>query len=188
MAPKPATTLAMAGLLALALFSPGSSSAIEVKKSLFSNAGPSGPSAPGPAKENPIPAAQRQQLSDTVASESDSYLNDESEKKSSGKPYVDLEHAKFLYLPTMKEGKWTVLAKLQAPEYTPPKSGEGKGKATGKQRVLIFNYKLEGSKWTEVEPPKWQDVDVNGNPVVAAAPGAAGAPAAAAAAAPAKKK
>lgn len=181
MASKPSTTLAMAGLLALALLTPGRAGAIEVKKSLFNNAGPSGPSAPGPAKENPIPAAQRQQLSETVASESDSYLSEESEKKSSGKPYVDLEHAKFLYLPTMKEGKWTVSAKLQAAEYTPSKSGEGKGKATGKQKVLVFNYRLEGSKWTEVEPPKWQDVDASGNPV-AAAPGAA------AAAAPAKKK
>jgi hypothetical protein len=171
----------MAGLLALALLTPGRAGAIEVKKSLFNNAGPSGPSAPGPAKENPIPAAQRQQLSETVASESDSYLSEESEKKSSGKPYVDLEHAKFLYLPTMKEGKWTVSAKLQAAEYTPAKSGEGKGKATGKQKVLVFNYRLEGSKWTEVEPPKWQDVDASGNPV-AAAPGAAEA------AAPAKKK
>jgi hypothetical protein len=184
MAPKPTATLAMAGLLALALFTPGSASAIEVKKSLFNNAGPGGPSAPGPAKENPIPAAQRQQLSDTVATESDSYLNEESEKKSSGKPYVDLEHAKFLYLPTMKEGKWTVLAKLQAVEYAPAKSVEGKGKATGKRKVLVFNYRLDASKWTEVEPPKWEEVDANGNPVAAGAPAAP----AAAAAAPAKKK
>ena len=87
------------------------------------------------------------------------YLSDESEKKSSGKPYVDLEHAKFKYLPTMKGGHWTVIAKLQAAEYTPSKSGVGKGKPTGKQKSLVFNYRLDGSKWTEVEPPKWEDVD-----------------------------
>ena len=91
-------------------------------------------------------------------------MSDESEKKSSGKPYVDLEHAKFLYLPTMKEGHWTVLAKLQAAEYTPSKSGEGKGRPTGKQKILVFNYRLDGGKWTEVEQPKWEDVDVTRAP------------------------
>ena len=160
MAPKAWTTLAVAGLIvAGAIFVPHAARAIEVKKDLYNNSGPAGPSASGPAKENPIPKAAAQQLSDTIASESDSYLSDESEKKSSGKPYVDLEHAAFKYLPTMKGGKWTVTAKLQAPEYTPSKSGEGKGKPTGKQKSLVFNYRLDGSKWTEVEPPKWEDVD-----------------------------
>src|SRR6266481_2882745 len=158
MAPKACTTLVVAGLIVAALLAPIRAGAIEVKKDLYNNSGSTGPSASGPAKENPIPKAAAQQLSDTIASESDSYLSEESEKKSSGKPYVDLEHAKFLYLPTMKSGRWTVTAKLQAAEYTPSKSGEGKGKPTGKQRVLIFNYRLDGSKWTEVEPPKWEDV------------------------------
>ncbi|SRR6266851_2624507 len=163
MVAKPSTTLVVAAVIVAALLAPNGARAIEVKKSLYSNTGPSGnsngPTAPGPAKENPIPTAQRQQLSDTIASESDSFLNEESEKKSSGKgTYVDLEHAKFMYLPTMKSGKWTVIAKLQAAEYTPAKSGEGKGKPTGKQRVLIFSYRLDGSKWAEVEQPKWEDV------------------------------
>ena len=105
--------------------------------------------------------AQQQALNDTVANESESYLDDESEKKASGKTYVDIEHARPMYLPTMKEGKWTVLAKLQAAEYAPSKTGEGKGRPTGKQKVLVFNYRLDGSKWTEVEPPKWEDVDAN---------------------------
>jgi len=161
MAAKACTTLAVAGLIVAGMLAPIRAGAIEVKKDLYNNSGPAGPSAPGPAKENPIPPAQRQALSDTIASESDSYLSDESEKKSSGKVYVDLEHAKFLYLPTMKQGHWTVLAKLQAAEYKPSKSGEGKGKPTGNQKVLIFNYRLDGSKWTEVEPPKWEDVDAN---------------------------
>ena len=160
MATKACSTLAVAGLIvAVAIGAPNGARAIEVKKSLYNNSGSAGPSAPGPAKENPIPAAMRQQLSDTIASESDSYVSEESEKKSSGKPYVDLEHAKFMYLPTMKGGKWTVLAKLQGAEYTPSKSGEGKGKPTGKQKTLVFNYRLDGSKWTEVEQPKWEEVD-----------------------------
>jgi hypothetical protein len=175
MVAKPGTTLVVVAVIAAALLAPKGARAFEVKKSLYSNTGPSGnsgnngPTAPGPAKENPIPTAQRQQLSDTIASESDSFLSEESEKKSSGKgTYVDLEHAKFMYLPTMKAGKWTVIAKLQAAEYTPSKSGEGKGKPTGKQRVLIFNYRLDGSKWAEVEPPKWEDVADANAPATAA--------------------
>jgi len=162
MAAKPCTTLVVAGLIVAAILAPNRARAIEVKKDLYKNSGPAGPTAPGPAKENPIPPAQRQALSDTIASESDSYLSDESEKKASGKVYVDLEHAKFLYVPTMKEGHWTVLAKLQAAEYTPSKSGEGKGRPTGKQKILAFNYRLDGSKWTEIEPPKWQDAEASG--------------------------
>ena len=167
MAAKPCTTLVVAGLIVAAILAPNSARAIEVKKDLYKNGGPAGSSAAGSSaagspKGNPIPKAQQQALSDTIANESDSYLGDESEKKASGKVYVDLEHAKFLYLPTMKEGKWTVLAKLQATEYTPSKTGEGKGRPTGKQKVLVFNYRLDGSKWTEVEPPKWQDVETKG--------------------------
>jgi len=168
MEPKGWTTLAVAGLIVAAVLAPRCARAIEVKKDLYNNSGPQGPSASGPAKENPIPKAAAQELSDTIASESDSYLSDESEKKSSGQVYVDLEHAKFLYLPTMKAGHWMVLAKLQAAEYTPSKSGAGKGKPTGKQKILVFNYRLDGSKWTEVEQPKWQDVDANGEAVTAA--------------------
>src|SRR3984885_5488727 len=162
MAAKACTTLAVAGLIVAGLLAPRRAGAIEVKKDLSNNSGPAGPSASGPAKENPIPKAAAQQLSDTIASESDSYVGDESEKKSSGKTYVDLEHAKFLYLPQMKGGHWNVTAKLQAAEYTPSKSGEGKGKPTGKQKILVFNYRLDGSKWTEVEQPKWEDVDATG--------------------------
>jgi len=166
MAAKARTTLAVAGLIvAGAMIAPKYARAIEVKKDLYTNSGSAGPSAPGPAKENPIPKALAQELSDTIASESDSFVSDESEKKSSGKTYVDLEHAKFLYVPTMKAGHWNVVAKLQAAEYTPNKSGEGRGHATGKQKILLFNYRLDGSKWAEVEPPKWEDVDVNGEAV-----------------------
>src|ERR1700735_5893072 len=139
MAPKAWTTLAAAGMIVAAVLAPRTARAIEVKKDLYNNSGPAGPSASGPAKENPIPKAAAQQLSDTIASESDSFVGDESEKKSSGKTYVDLEHAKFLYLPQMKGGEWNVNAKLQAAEYTPSKRGEGKGKPTGKEEELVFN-------------------------------------------------
>ena len=167
MAAKPCTTLVVAGLIVAAILAPNSARAIEVKKDIFKNGGPAGPNAAGPSaagasRSNPIPKAQQQALSDTIASESDTYLSDESEKKASGKAYVDLEHAKFLYLPTMKEGHWTVLAKLQASEYTPSKTGEGKGRPTGKQKILVFNYRLDGGKWTEIEAPKWQDVETKG--------------------------
>ncbi len=112
---------------------------------------------------NPIPPAMRQQLGETVASESDSFLAEESEKKSTAKPYVDLEHAKFIYLPKMKDGKWNVIARLEASEYVASKSdATSKGKPTGKRKVLIFNYRLDGSKWTEVEQPKWEDVPAAG--------------------------
>ncbi|MGB8412582.1 MAG: hypothetical protein WCE23_07125 [Candidatus Binatus sp.] len=165
MAAKPCTALVVAGLIVAAILAPNSARAIEVKKDLYKNGAP-GPSAGGPnaapAKANPIPKAQQAALNDTVANESESYLDDESEKKASGKTYVDIEHARPMYLPTMKEGHWTVLAKLQAAEYTPSKTGEGKGRATGKQKVLVFNYRLDGSKWTEVEPPKWEDVETKG--------------------------
>ncbi len=162
MAAKPCTTLVVAGLIVAAILAHNIALAIEVKNDLYINSGPAGPSAAGPAKANPIPKAQQQALNDTVASESESYLDDESEKKASGKTYVDIEHARPMYLPTLKEGHWTVLAKLQAAEYTPSKTGEGKGRATGKQKILVFTYRLDGSKWTEVETPKWQDVETKG--------------------------
>jgi hypothetical protein len=164
MATKACSTLAVAGLIvAMAVGAPNRARAIEVKNDLHNQSGPA--QGPAPAqnasapRENPIPKAAAQQLSDTIASESDSYLSDESEKKSSGKTYVDLEHAKFMYLPTQKGGHWTVVAKLQGAEYTGPKNGVGKGKPTGKQKTLVFNYRLDGSKWTEVEQPKWEDAD-----------------------------
>jgi hypothetical protein len=174
MVAKPGTTLVVVAVMVAALLTPKGARAFEVKKSLYNNPGPSGgnsnngPTAPGPARENPIPKVQQQALFDTISSESDTFLGDESEKKSSGKgTYVDIEHSKLNYLPTMKGGKWTVIAKLPGTEYTASKGG-GKGKPTGKQRVLVFNYRLDGSKWTEVEPPKWEDVADASAPATAA--------------------
>ncbi len=147
------------GLVFGALIVSPSARAIEVKKELVSpggGGGGGGGASAGPQRANPIPAAMRQQLADTLANESDNYLNEESEKKSSGQNYVDLE-PKFTYLPSQKGGKWVVQATLEGNEYKPPKNGEGKGRKTGGRKQLIFNYRLDGNKWTEVEPPKWQD-------------------------------
>jgi hypothetical protein len=150
------------GLIFGALIVSPSARAIEVKKELVSpgsgggGGGGGGAASAGPQRANPIPAAMRQQLADTLANESDNYLNQESEKKSSGQNYVDLE-PKFTYLPSQKGGKWIVQATLEGNEYKPPKNGEGKGRKTGARKQLIFNYRLDGNKWTEVDPPKWQD-------------------------------
>jgi hypothetical protein len=161
MSAKPSSTqlFSAAAVVIALLLLPMSARAIEVKKMLPTEGGGvgGGGGASAPAS-NPIPKAMQQQLSDIVSQESDSFLDQESEKKSSGKPYVDLEHAKFMYIPVMKEGKWNVQAKLEASEYNPSKSDPAKSKPTGKRKVLIFNYRLDGSKWTEVEQPKWEDV------------------------------
>ncbi len=158
---RPSSTQLFFAVLALAgfLLAPLGAHAIEVKKMLPTEGGGGGGGQVAAPASNPIPKAMQQQLSEIVSQESDSFLDQESEKKSGGKSYVDLEHAKFTYLPAMKEGKWNVQAKLEAAEYTPNKSDPtAKGKATGKRKVLIFNYRLDGSKWTEIEQPKWEDV------------------------------
>jgi hypothetical protein len=161
MTAKPASTQLMLAALVLGiLLLPARAGAIEVRKMLppaGGGGGGGGEPVAAPAS-NPISKALQQQLGETVAQESDSFLDQESEKKSEGKTYVDLEHAKFVYLPSKKDGKWNVLAKLEAAEFAPAKGGEGKGKATGKRKVLVFNYRLDGNKWTEVEEPKWEDV------------------------------
>ncbi len=163
MAAKPNTAqLVIVALALVALFLPGRAGAIEVKKHLTmppEGGGSAAQQGGGAQQANPIPQAMRQQLGETVASESDSFLAEESEKKSSGKPYIDLEHAKFIYVPSQKEGKWNVQAKLESPEYVAPKDSAAKGKATGKRKALIFNYRLDGNKWTELEQPKWEDVE-----------------------------
>jgi hypothetical protein len=163
MARPSSTQLFSATVVMIALLlAPMGAHAIEVKKMLPPEGGGGGGGGGGAAAapaSNPIPKAMQQQLSDIVSQESDSFLDQESEKKSSGKPYVDLEHAKFTYLPAMKEGKWNVQAKLEAAEYNPSKSDPtARGKPTGKRKVLIFDYRLDGSKWTELEQPKWEDV------------------------------
>jgi hypothetical protein len=133
-----------------ALFIPSRARAIEVKKLM-----PGGESAPagggggGPSRSapNPMSKAQQQALSDAVSNDSEQYVDQESEKKSSGEPYVDLEHAKPHIFPS--GGKVTV--KLEATAY---KAG---GKKAGQQKSLIFKYKQDGNKYVLEGDPTWED-------------------------------
>ena len=113
---------------------------------------PGGPAQEGPGPRNPFTKGQQAALQDSLASDSEPFLGQESEKKSSGQVYVDLEHAKFSYMP----GAGSVTAKLTAPEYKATKTG-GKGTATGNQKSLVFKYKMSGNKLTPDGEPKWED-------------------------------
>jgi hypothetical protein len=151
----------LAGMMLAAVVIPGAANAIEVKKKLgtVGGGGRGGAAPTGPAPKNPLTPALQRQLSEIIASESDTYLSHESEKKAEGKEYVDLEGAKFSYMPRMKDGKVQVQAKLEAAEYK-GKQGDpdAKGSATGKRKVLVFNYRLDGDHWSQVEDPKWEEI------------------------------
>ena len=149
----------MAGLFLGALLVPIKAGAIEVKKHMDSGGGGGGgapapipASGGGPSPANPLTKGQQAALQDALASDSESFLGQESEKKSSGEVYVDLEHAKFSYMPT----GGAVTAKLTAPEYQGSKKG-GKGTPTGNQKALVFKYKMSGNKLTPEGEPKWED-------------------------------
>jgi hypothetical protein len=147
-------------LLLTAFLVPASVNAIEVKKKLNmgggGQSGGGGPVQSGPSPKNPLSQAQQKALFDAVANDSDQFLAQESEKKSSGQPYVDLEKAAFSYMP---KGGDAIEAKLTGSEYKPKKSDPTKGTPTGKKKTLVFDYKFEGTKFTNSEPPKWEDVD-----------------------------
>lgn len=141
-----------AALFVGALFIPSRAGAIEVKKHLpggESSGGGSGSSGgAGPSAPNPMSKAQQQALSDAVSNDSEQYVDQESEKKSSGEPYVDLEHAKPHIFPV----GGTVTVKLQADSY------KAKAKKSGEQKSLVFKYKAEGNKYVLDGDPKWEDV------------------------------
>jgi hypothetical protein len=96
--------------------------------------------------------AQQQALQDAVATDSEQYLDQESEKKSSGDAYVDLEHAK----PHIFPSGTSVTVKLQADSY------KAKGKKSGDQKALVFKYKADGNKYVLDGDPKWEDVAAKG--------------------------
>jgi hypothetical protein len=132
--------------------------AIEVKKHMMGgDSGPApvqqGPVQEGPAPRNSMTKGQQSALQDALANDSEPFVGQESEKKSSGEPYIDLEHAKFSYMP----GSGSVTAKLIAPEYKRSKNGSGKGTATGNQKALVFKYKMNGNTLTPEGEPKWED-------------------------------
>ncbi len=160
-----ALKLAIAGIALCAVLAPVRAGAIEVKKELNTGGGGGEAAAPvarGPSMHNPLTSAQQKALQDAVASDSDPFLDQESDKKTSGQPYIDLEHATFSYIPTNKGGGLTVIAKLTGTEYKLAKNGAGKGRATGNKKALVFNYKVEGTKFTASEPAKWEDVAAAG--------------------------
>jgi hypothetical protein len=154
----------MAAAIAIAVMGIAmSANAIEVKKKLM-GAGPGpgdssgGPAASsGPAPANPLSNAQKQALQDAVASDSEASVGEESEKKSSGQNYVDLDHAKFSYMPTAS----TVTAKLTAPECKGKKGGASSCSKTGTEKTLVFKYKIEGSKLAQADPPKWEEASAD---------------------------
>jgi hypothetical protein len=126
--------------------------AIEVKKMI--GGGDSAPSGGGgggggaPAAKNPMSKAQQQALQDAVANDSDPFVGQESEKKSSGEAYVDLEHAKPHIFPSASG----VTVKLEADSY------KAKGKKTGQQKALVMKYKQKGSTYVADGEPTWEDV------------------------------
>jgi hypothetical protein len=147
----------IAALLALAtITAPRSAGAIEVKKKLYSGGGGGGAS--GPAPKNPLTPALQQKLIDVVSDESYKFVSAESEKKSDGEVYIDLEAAKMKYLPSVAGDKTNVTCKLEAAEYRAKKGTISKGSATGKRKVLVFKYQLDGQKWVEQGEPAWEDV------------------------------
>jgi len=148
-------------LLLAAFLVPARTHAIEVKKDLNvgGGGGGGGTVGGGPAPKNPLSAAQQKALQEAVANDSDQFLAEESEKKSSGQPYVDLERAAYSYMPTTKGGGLSVEAKLTGNELKPRKSDPSKSSPTGKKKALVFDYKVDGSKFTATDPPKWQDVE-----------------------------
>src|SRR4029077_12583638 len=109
-----------AGLFIGALLLPARASAFEVKKMMpggessgGGSGGGGGGGGGGGSGPNPMSKAQQQALQDAVANDSESFLGQESEKKASGEPYVDLEHAK----PHIFPSAGAVTVKLQADSY-----------------------------------------------------------------------
>jgi hypothetical protein len=150
------------GLMLAAFLIPASAHAIMVKKSINLGGEGSGGergAAAAPSQKNPLNKAQQQALQQAVASDSDLFLDQESEKKSEGKVYFDLEHAKFSYVPSRKSGALTIQAKLTAKEYKGNKSDpSARGRATGNSSALVFNYKVDGDKMVPLGQPAWEEV------------------------------
>ena len=109
-----------------------------------------------PRQQRDLPPALRNQLTETLSDEAQPFLNAEDEKKSRNEAYVDLQ-PQFEYLPNYGPGgRLVVSAKLGGAEYIAPKSGVGKGTATGKLKYLVFTYSLVKGKWIELNKPRWE--------------------------------
>ena len=113
-----------------------------------------------PRQQRDLPPTLRNQLTETLSDEAQSFLNAEDQKKSRNEAYVDLQ-PQFEYLPNYGPGgRLVVSAKLGGAEYIAPKSGVGKGTATGKLKYLVFTYSLVKGKWIELNKPRWQTQDL----------------------------
>src|SRR5579862_5658648 len=108
-----------------------------------------------------IPAALQQSLNDKVSEDAGPYLDQEDRNKMDGKPYTDFV-PKFEYLPNYgPDGNLsTVSVKLGGAEYDPKSKATTKGAATGKLKYLVFSYSRQGSKWVELNKPKWESQDL----------------------------
>ncbi|HYB91976.1 MAG TPA: hypothetical protein VEC38_13155 [Candidatus Binataceae bacterium] len=100
--------------------------------------------------------ALRKSLTDQVSDEAGTYLDQEDQKRNSGKVFVDLQQ-KFEYLPNYgPRGQLVVSVKLGGVEYDPTKPGTSHGKPTGNLKYLVFSYSLEKGQWVEIEKPRWE--------------------------------
>jgi len=107
--------------LALGLFASARDlHAIEVKKDIYVGGGGAASGGGGATRPNPLTPGLQKKLIETVESESESYVGDESEKKASGQVYIDLENGKLKYFPQNTGGKVQVSAKLEARSTRPP--------------------------------------------------------------------
>jgi hypothetical protein len=108
-----------------------------------------------------LPPGLQKSLDDKVSEDAGPYLDQEDQKKMSGKPYTDFV-PKFEYLPNYgPNGQLsTVSVKLGGAEYDPTDKSTTKGKATGKLKYLVFSYTRQGSKWTPIAQPKWETQDL----------------------------
>jgi hypothetical protein len=140
----------VAAIFMSALMVPSRAGAIEVKKMIGGGegGGGGGGGGGGSSAPNPMSKAQQQALQDAVANDSEAFVGQESEKKSSGEPYVDLEHAKPHIFPSGSN----VTVKLQADSY------KAKGKKTGEQKALVMKYKAKGNTYVLDGDPTWEDV------------------------------
>ena len=139
----------VAAIFVSAVMMPASARAIEVKKMIGGGeSGGGGGGGGAPAAANPMSKAQQQALQDAVANDSEAFLGQESEKKSSGEAYVDLEHAK----PHIFPSGGNVTVKLQADAY------KAKGKKAGAQKALVMKYKAKGNTYVLDGDPTWEDV------------------------------
>jgi hypothetical protein len=140
----------VAAIFVTAVMIPAKARAIEVKKMIGGgeSSGGGGGGGSAPSAPNPMSKAQQAALSDAVSNDSEQFVDQESEKKSSGEAYVDLEHAKPHIFPV--GGNVTV--KLQAASFS------AKAKHSTEQKSLVFKYKSQGGKYVLDGDPKWEDV------------------------------